>query len=579
MTASKLRARYRRIVFFFGRVILGFILTEIVMPKLGMRSLVDRTRPERSRRIAVRFRALAISMGGLMIKVGQFMSARLDILPAEITDELAGLQDEVPAESFDAIRIQAETELGAPLAMHFASFDEVPLAAASLGQAHRACLREADGAELGFTDVVVKVQRPGIEQVVEVDLAALRRVGGWLKRYKPISRRADVGALIEEFATTTREEIDYLAEASNAELFGELFEDDVRVHVPRVAWEYTSRRVLTLEDVTAIKLGDYDAIEAAGISRAEVAEVLVDTYLRQIFDDGFFHADPHPGNLFVTPLDSVREDGSRDFRLTFIDFGMVGRVPESLRAGLREAVIAIGTQDGARLVRAFKTLDVLLPTADLALIERASMAVFDRFGGMSMGEIRELSHDDMMSFGLQFRELMLDLPFQLPENLLLLVRSVAILSGMCTGLDPEFNLTARIAPYATKLISGDEGDGGVLGGLLGGLLGGGGFEGLLAEGSKLLKTTVGLPGRADRVLTQVERGELAVRTPLLDLRIRRLERSVGRASSALVFSALLIAGAILYSAEPTLAKWLMGGSVLPLAAALMGGRGRHGRRG
>ncbi|MDA3936680.1 MAG: AarF/ABC1/UbiB kinase family protein, partial [Actinomycetota bacterium] len=300
MKTSQLRARYWRIVFFFGRVTLGFILWEIVLPRIGLGGWSRRTRSERSRRIAVRFRALAIRMGGLMIKVGQFLSARLDVLPLEITEELSGLQDEVPPESFEAIRAKAESETGQPLSVHYAWFDEVPLAAASLGQAHRARLLDADAAELGFSDVVVKIQRPYIEQVVEVDLAAIRRVGGWLQRYKPISKRADVSALVQEFAATTHAEIDYLAEASNAEAFAANFAGNPLVHVPQVAWELTTRRVLTLEDVTAIKITDYDAITAAGIDRGEVAEVLLGTYMQQIFEDGFFHADPHPGNLFVT---------------------------------------------------------------------------------------------------------------------------------------------------------------------------------------------------------------------------------------------------------------------------------------
>ncbi len=563
MNPSHLRVRYWRIVFFFGRVTLGFMFWEILLRRIGLGGWADSTRSDRNRRTAQRFRALAISMGGLMIKVGQFLSARLDILPPEITDELAGLQDEVPAEEFSAIRALAEAELGSALEVHYASFDPTPLAAASLGQAHRACLRDADAAQLGFAEVVVKVQRPHIEQVVEVDLAALRRVGGWLQRYKPVAMRANVPALVEEFALTTREEIDYLAEGSNAETFRDLFAHNARVRIPHIAWDLSTRRVLTLEDVTAIKLGDYDAITAAGIDRDEVASVLVETYMQQIFEDGFFHADPHPGNLFVTPLDSTDENGNRDWQLTFIDFGMVGRVPENLRAGLREALIAIGTQDGARLVKSFKTLDVLLPTADLKLIEMASMQVFDRFGGMSMGDLKQIDHSEMMSFGLQFRELMLNLPFQLPENLLLLGRSVAILSGMCTGLSPEFNLWSTIAPYATKLISDDgDGEGGI-------------FQTVLSEGTKIFQSVIGLPARADRVLTLVERGELNVQTPLLELRVRRLERSVGRVASAVVFAALLIAGALLYPTEPTLAKWLMVASAVPGFSAVMGGGRRH----
>lgn len=564
MTTWQLRARYWRIVWFFARVTLGFIAWEIVFPRIGLRGWTRRTRSERSRRIAVRFRALAISMGGLMIKVGQFLSARLDVLPPEITDELADLQDEVPPADFQAIRELAESELGQSLSAYYDWFEETPVAAASLGQAHRARLREADAAELGFANVIVKVQRPHIGKVVDVDLAAIRRVGGWLQRYKPVAKRADVGALVQEFATTTLAEIDYLAEASNAETFALNFAGNPQVHVPEVAWELTTRRVLTLEDVTAIKLGDYDAITAAGIDRSEVAQVLLGTYMQQIFEDGFVHADPHPGNLFVTPMSGEGEDGGHAWRLTFIDFGMVAHVPENPRAGLREAVIAIGTQDGARLVRSFKTLDVLLPTADLQLIERASMQVFDRFGGMSMSELRELDHAEMMNFGLQFRELMLNMPFQLPEDLLLLGRSVAILSGMCTGLDPEFNAWGSIAPYASKLIS-DEG--------------GTTWDTVVAEGTKIAQNLIALPGRVDRVLSQVERGELSIRTPLLDLRVRRLERSVSRVAMALIFAALLIAGAILYGVEPTLAKWLMVASAVPLMRAMFGGRGDHPGRG
>jgi predicted unusual protein kinase regulating ubiquinone biosynthesis (AarF/ABC1/UbiB family) len=564
MKASQLRARYWRIVFFFARVTLAFIFWEILLRRIGLGGVAARNRSERYRSTAVRFRARAVAMGGLMIKVGQCLSARLDVLPPEITDELADLQDEVPAESFDAIRAEAEADLALPLAEHYAWFDEIPLAAASLGQVHRARLREADAQEQGFVDVVVKVQRPHIQQVVEVDLAALRRVGGWLERYKPVRDRADVNALLAEFAATTRAEIDYLAEGSNAEAFGANFADDPRVHVPRVVWELTTRRVLTLEDVSAIKLGDYEAIAAAGIDRADVAHVLLETYMQQIFEDGFFHADPHPGNLFVTPLDRTGEDGKAAWRLTFVDFGMVGEVPENLRAGLREAVIAVGTQDGARLVRSFKTLGVLLPSADLKLIELASMQVFDRFGGMSMSDLREIDHDEMMRFGLQFRELMLNLPFQLPENLLLLGRSVAILSGMCSGLDPEFNLWTSISPYASKLVSDEEGST---------------FQTVLAEATKIFQVAVGLPGRADRVLTLMERGDLNVQTPLLTMQVRRLERSVNRISGGLAFAALLIAGAVVFGTDPAFGKLLMGASALPLVWMVAAGRARHpGRR-
>ncbi len=559
MKRSVLRARYWRIVFFFARVTASLIGWEIVLRRLGLGRLSNRTRVSRNRRTAVRFRALAISMGGLMIKVGQFLSARLDVLPPEITDELSGLQDEVPPEGFAAIREVAQSELDLPLSEHFAWFDTEPLAAASLGQVHRARLQDADAAELGFGDVVVKVQRPHIQQVIEVDLAALRRVGGWLTHYRPVADRADVRGLVEEFAATTLEEVDYLAEASNAETFAANFADDPRVDVPRAVWELTSRRVLTLEDVSAIKLGDHDAITAAGIDRAEVAEVLVDTYLQQIFTDAFFHADPHPGNLFVTPRPDAAP-GAPSWTLTFVDFGMVGRVPDRLREGLREALIAVGLQDGARLVGSMKTLDVLLPGADLRLIERATTQVFDRFGGMSMDELRGIDPTEMMRFGLQFRDLMLDLPFQLPENLLMLGRSIGILSGISTSLYPDFNIWGTIAPYATKLVA-EEGTST--------------SQTVLAEAGKLARVALALPGRADRVLTLAERGELTAQTPLLNLHVRRLERALNRTNGVLVFAALLVAGAVVTASDLTLGRWLMGASIVPLLWAMFAGRRRH----
>src|SRR5579859_270343 len=354
-----IQSRYRRIVFFFARVIATLIFWDIVLPRVGLRGWSRSTRRERLRRLAVLYRALAIRMGGVLIKVGQFLSARVDVLPEEVTAELAGLQDEVPAEKFDDIRRLAEAELGAPLAQRFAAFDPVPLAAASLGQVHRARLRpETEGGP--ETAVVVKVQRPKVELLIATDLAALDTVGNWIKYYPPIRRRADVPALLAEFARILRGEIDYLAEGRNAETFAANFKDTPGVRVPHIYWPYTTRRVLTLEDVYAIKITDYEAITAAGIDRAEVAERLFQTYLRQIFEQGFFHADPHPGNLFVERL-AAAPAGGPSWRLIFVDFGMMGHVPPNLRAGLREMAIGVATRDAARLVHASQTMGILLP--------------------------------------------------------------------------------------------------------------------------------------------------------------------------------------------------------------------------
>src|SRR5215217_9553092 len=452
MQKSHLRARYRYIIAFFARAVASFIYWELVLPRIGLRGLTRRTRSKRYQQLAAHFRAMAIRMGGVMIKVGQFLSARLDVLPLEITEELSGLQDEVPAEDFGAIRRLAEEELGARLEDKFERFESQPLAAASLGQVHRARLRSDAPEAKEFQEVVVKIQRPFIDQLIDVDFSALRRVAGWLMRYEPIRKRVDVRALISELESTVRREIDYLSEGKNAETFSRNFAERKRIHVPRVVWSNTTQRVLTLENVYAIKITDYDAITAAGIDRGQVAKVLIDTYLKQIIEDGFFHADPHPGTLFVTPIPAT-EEKKATWRLTFVDFGMVGKVPDNLSEGLRELLVGIGTRNASKVVQSFQTLDVLLPGADLKLLEQAERQMFDRFWGMSMSELRTVDHREMAQFAMQFRELMYQMPFQLPQNLLLLGRTVAILSGMCTGLDPNFNIWTQLVPYARNLIA------------------------------------------------------------------------------------------------------------------------------
>jgi predicted unusual protein kinase regulating ubiquinone biosynthesis (AarF/ABC1/UbiB family) len=556
MKVSQLRARYRRIMMFFAGATIEFIFWELILARIGFRALVRKSRAERYRKVAARFRRLAVRLGGVMIKVGQFLSTRVDVLPPEITKELSGLQDEVPPEKFEDIRRLAESELGAPLAEKFERFEETPLAAASLGQVHRArlCVKDAAG---DFCDVVVKIQRPFIDQLIEVDLSTLRRFGGWLQRYKPVAKRVNVSALVEEFSTITRAEVDYLAEGHNAETFGENFKDVKRVHVPRVVWSHTTRRVLALEDVFAIKITDYDAITAAGIDRAEVANELLDTYLKQIFDDGFFHADPHPGNLFVTPVPG--SDDQTDWRLTFVDFGMVGQVPENLRLGLREMLVSVGTKDAARMVRSYQTLGILLPSADLKLLEEAEAELFDLFWGKSMNELRQINHAEMFHFADRFRDLMYEMPFQLPQNLLFLGRTVAILSGMCTGLEAEFNLWARLAPYATKLVSAE---------------GGSNWKVWLDEIGNILKELIALPSQAGRLLTQMERGNLIVQAPGMNRQVASLEKAVDRLTGGIVFAALLVGGVMLYnSGEEMLSYFLFGGSCLALLWILFFHRG------
>lgn len=523
------RRRYYRILVFFARTFLNIIWWDIILSRLGFRKIARHTRPGRMVAFAKDFRKLAVRMGGVMIKVGQFLSARLDVLPREITDELAGLQDEVAPEPFEPIRALIEAEFGMPLDKKFSEFNLEPMAAASIGQAYCAKLCMTETEQGTCPDVVVKVQRPHIEDIIEIDLSAIRIVGKWLEQYKPISKRADVSKLIAEFSRSLYEEIDYINEGKNAEKFAENFKDRADVRVPDVIWSHTTRRVLTLQDVGGIKITEYEKIDAAGIDRAEVAERLLDTYLKQIFEDSFFHADPHPGNLFVQP---AREgENPANWRLTFVDFGMTGTIPETTFKGLREMLIAIGTQNSHRLTQSFETLDVLLPGTDIELLEKAGQRIFERFWGKSTEQIREMGHEEAKEFINEFGDLMYEMPFQAPENLILLARCVGILSGMCSALDPQFNIWQSVTPYVAKLVETESG---------------GAFKTILDEVLNVLKVLVALPVKADALVTRMEQGRLEVRMPLLTREMERIHKSQRKIAGSIIFAAFLLGGVQLF---------------------------------
>lgn len=558
------RARYRRILSFAGREFLKIWWFELVLPRFGMSRIAERTRGQRMQTFARRFHVLAVELGGLMIKVGQFMSSRLDVLPPEITKELEGLQDEVPPVPTPAIRALAEAELGIPLERAYAWFDDTPVAAASLGQVHRARLSDLDAADTGLDEVVVKVQRPGIDEIVAVDLAALRRVARWLTRVRIVADRVDAPGLVEEFAATSLEEIDYLHEAASAERFRENFADDPRVDTPEIVWERSTRRVLTLSDVTAIKINDTDALRAAGIDPSEVAAVFAEVMFDQVFTHSFVHADPHPGNIFVTPVPSTGPGtpGGR-FRLTFIDFGMMAEIPASLRDGLRTLLIAVAGRDSRGLVAAAQEIGVLLPSADTNELERALTALFARFGGMGFAELSKVDPREFRDFAEEFGDMVRSLPLQLPENMLLLIRAVSLTSGMCSGLDPAFNVWDAAEPYAGRLLRDESGNI---------------VQAFASQAMGTMSTTWNLPGRIDRIITRIDDGNVSFDTSRLERRLDRLEGIARRIASGVLFAALLIGGALLVPSVAPLGITLICVSVLPLLHSLFAGVGRRGPR-
>jgi predicted unusual protein kinase regulating ubiquinone biosynthesis (AarF/ABC1/UbiB family) len=554
-----MRARYRRILRFAVRYLLQTWWYELFLPRVGLGRLAARSRSTRLRRIAQNFHVLAVELGGLMIKVGQFMSSRLDVLPPEITKELEGLQDEVPPVPFPAIRDLAEAELGITLERAFSFIDPIPVAAASLGQVHGARLSAEDAARTGLLDVVVKIQRPGIDKIIDVDLSALRRVGGWLSHVHLVSDRVDMPALVEEFAFTSLEEIDYLHEAASAERFAKDFADDARVSVPDPVWERTTRRVLTLQDVTAIKINDVEGLRAAGIDPSEVANEFASVMFDQLFVHGYFHADPHPGNIFVTPLGDGgvgADSAGRAWKFTFVDFGMMGDVPDTLRNGLRKVLIAVASRDGKGMVDGIRNVGVLLPSADTAELERAMTKLFARFGGMGFAELQKVDPREFRAFAVEFGDVVRSLPFQLPENFLLIVRAMSLTSGMCSSLDPAFNIWNAVEPYSAQLIRAESGN----------LV-----QDVTERAISALGIVARLPQRLDNLTTRLEEGTISVQTPRLDRRLMSLDRTGRRIISAILFTALLIGGILLRAEDVVFGTVLMAVSALPLLHAVFAG--------
>ena len=548
--AKALKSRYRRIIRFAGLALAQTWWFELVLPKFGLSKLVAKGRIKRIKKLARKFHTLAADLGGLMIKVGQFLSTRLDVLPEEVTNELVGLQDEVAPEPIERIVAQIERELGLRLDKAFSSFEATPLAAASLGQAHRATLSAGIAADLGYQDVIVKVLRPGIEQIVEVDLQALRRVGRWLSKVKLVSRRADAPALVEEFAATSLEEIDYVHEAVNLERFAENFDGDERVFTPEIIWERSSQRVLTLSDVTAIKINDIDGLLAANLDPNGVAAELARITFEQIFIHGFFHADPHPGNIFVRP----GVDGSEvPFSLVFIDFGMMGTVDESLRSKLQRFIFAIVARDARAYLSSIEDLGILLPSADTVELERAVTELFDRFAGVGVAELTQTDPREIREFALRFSEIVRTLPFQLPGNFLLLIRTVSLISGVTSALNREFNMWDAVDPFARTLLNGGASSAAKTFG-----------RSALSVGASLAR----LPRHLDELLSRANRGELTIRNPELERRIRVLDGSIRRVTSAIIFVGLLVAGILLGQNDSNLGTALIAVSSVPLIHAL-----------
>ena len=435
--------------------------------------------------VLIAFRKTAVQLGVLMIKLGQFLSSRADLLPQRALDVLSSLQDEVPPAPFSHVVSVIESELHQPVDVLFSSLEPVAAAAASLGQVHRGVLA-ATG-----EDVAVKVQRPNIEQLVNMDLSTIRFVIWVISRFVNTNEFIDLRAFYREFRRTIFEEIDYVQEGANARRFAEIFADKPGILIPRVMDGFTSRRVLVLEWIDGIKINDYAQLEAAGISRFDVAKKTVEAYFYQFFEIGFFHADPHPGNIFVKPGPSSTEP-----IVAFVDFGMVGSLSRTTKQGLKDLFLGFVVNNAHAMVTALNRLGFIGEGANLTAIERGVGLMMEQYHGMSLGEVRDLSVHDVAH---EIEDLFYRQPFRIPAQFAFSGRAIGTLSGLATGLAPEFNLVAVAIPYAQKFL-GLSRDGASQS-----------AQQLLTQVLDAGRTMLTLPATLERVLARVEAGQIEVR--------------------------------------------------------------------
>lgn len=450
---------------------------------------------EALKRVLRDFRVTAIEMGGLLIKLGQFFGARADLLPPEALAELAALQDEVRPEPFPLIVETLEREYQTPLSEIFTSVEPEPAGSASLGQVHRARLR--DGRE-----VALKIQRPGIERIVGIDLQALRLTLSVVRWLAPAADRiTDLRALYREFSRTIFEELDYLREGRNAEQFARLFATDDRIVVPKVYWERTTRRALALEWLDGIKITDFAALDRAGLDRAELAHTLADSYFTQALDAGFFHADPHPGNIMAQPI----PDEPGQAKLVFLDFGMMGVITPRARRGLRACFAGMVQSDASLFLDGLDQLGFIAEDANRDALEQVIAALLGRFSGVPLSQLGQVGPNQALE---DVGDALYDQPFRLPAQFAFVGRAVGMLSGLTAALTPNFNVLEVAAPHAQKLIS-EFGGGGILG-----MLGATSIEdlakNLARDGLSIARSITRLPRQLDRLLEKADRGELRI---------------------------------------------------------------------
>ncbi|CAK9207855.1 unnamed protein product [Sphagnum troendelagicum] len=451
----------------------------------------------RRRRAAAWVREKILQLGPTFIKLGQLSSTRSDLFPAEFVEELSKLQDRVPAFSAEKATVFIEKELGQPVDVLFRQFEPQPIAAASLGQVHRAILPNGE-------QVVVKVQRPGLKKLFDIDLGNMKVIAEYFQNSESMGGPTrDWVGIYEECSTILYQEIDYLNEASNADRFRRDFRNQKWVRVPQVYWDYVSEKVLVLEYLPGIKINNLAELDAGGFDRPKIASLAIEAYLIQILRTGFFHADPHPGNL------AIAADGS----LIYYDFGMMGEIKAFTREKLLQMFYAVYEKDAKKIIQALIELGALVPTGDMGSVRRSVQYFLDNLMDQKPDQAATFS-----AIGEDLFAIATDQPFRFPATFTFVLRAFSTLEGIGYILDPKFSFAKIAAPYAQELLDGRNGQ-----------RNGQYFvQELQRQATDARDAAVAMPlrvQRVDEVIRQLEAGDLKLR-----VRVLEAERAARRAS-------------------------------------------------
>ncbi|MBE3572342.1 MAG: ABC transporter [Moorella humiferrea] len=494
--------RYRQVVNVLARYGFGYLLDQLGLGELILR----RPRREAPLSPGARLRLALAELGPTFIKLGQILSTRPDLLPPEIIAELARLQDQVPPFPFAEVKQTVEKELGQPLEQLFHEFDPEPLAAASIGQVHRATLPEGD-------QVIVKVQRPGIAEQVRVDLEILFDLARLAQRHTAYGQIYDFTRMVEEFARSMEGEVDYTREGRHADRLRENLAGNAQVYIPAVYWDYTTVRVLTQEYVEAVKLNDLKEIDRRGYDRRRIAINLTGAIYQQIFVDGFFHGDPHPGNLAVLPGEVI----------VFMDFGLMGVLSEERQEQFINLMLGIIRRRSQDVLRTLLAMGVVPDGVDRAALKHDIETLRDRYYHLPLSQISlGRAVEELLQLAFKYR-------LRLPPELTLLAKTLITLEGLARKLDPTLELAELAEPYGRELLRRRFSAGAL-------------WQALADNLSFTWEMLQHLPRQLQHIVDMLEGGELTLKIELLNLRslVRQMDRIINKLTMSVVLLAFSI---------------------------------------